>query len=489
MFIFQDDAFYYLTLAQNFVKFHFWTFDFGQTVTSGFHLLHAYILALLYWILKPDKDQFINASLVLTYGVWVTAFLLTWGSAVRKKNTELLACLSLLLGTGLFYYNTISIMEWAYPVLFGGIYLYLFNRILDHPVESVWVGTLIFLTSLLGSLARSDFGVLPFAVFLVTSFMYWRGWQMRTAILGLAGSVAGILFMFIHNYLFTGNLLQTSARIKAYWRAAESQFHQVSLVNLEPFLIIPTRPERVSLVQNLIYVAYLVILLAAIFPLARRLARLSIIKISRIEITLFSAAILTLIGHSWLETFNGGYQPWYSSTLIPPGVLAATCIFKFFNRIMPPTVFKKALAIGCCLVGLIFAQPIIMNHPWTSPWPHQIYMYQAGRQLSEHPLPAAVGAWNSGILGYFQGGTIINLDGLMNEDIYKFLRENRIPVYIDQKEIRYLVDFSYTFEEKKKRIIGGYDDQDFLARLETVETFGFSPGILRKLFFVSSSSI
>src|SRR5512147_1206963 len=43
-----DDGYYYLALARNFVRFGQWTFDGGNSLTSGFHLLQGYMLALGY---------------------------------------------------------------------------------------------------------------------------------------------------------------------------------------------------------------------------------------------------------------------------------------------------------------------------------------------------------------------------------------------------------------------------------------------------------
>src|SRR5512147_2987135 len=61
-----DDAYYYLSLARNFVNYHTWTFDSGVSRTSGFHPMLAYILVLLYALLQPGTDGFVRIGLLVS---------------------------------------------------------------------------------------------------------------------------------------------------------------------------------------------------------------------------------------------------------------------------------------------------------------------------------------------------------------------------------------------------------------------------------------
>ncbi|MBK8822554.1 MAG: hypothetical protein IPN58_08060 [Anaerolineales bacterium] len=61
-----------------------------------------------------------------------------------------------------------------------------------------------------------------------------------------------------------------------------------------------------------------------------------------------------------------------------------------------------------------------------------------------------------------RGGHIINLDGLVNNDIYPYAIKNELPVYLRKKDIGYVIDFEPMFTLYTKR--GGYDDPDFSTK-------------------------
>ncbi|HLO15977.1 MAG TPA: hypothetical protein VK206_14185 [Anaerolineales bacterium] len=42
-------------------------------------------------------------------------------------------------------------------------------------------------------------------------------------------------------------------------------------------------------------------------------------------------------------------------------------------------------------------------------------MLEARKYLHNHSLDGRIGAWHPGIIGDYQGGTVINFDGLVNE--------------------------------------------------------------------------
>ncbi|MFZ0544241.1 MAG: hypothetical protein WAM60_02300, partial [Candidatus Promineifilaceae bacterium] len=60
-----DDGFYYLTLARNFASSGMWSFDSGVSVTSGFHLLFAYILSGIYSAVHPDTNGFVVSGVLV----------------------------------------------------------------------------------------------------------------------------------------------------------------------------------------------------------------------------------------------------------------------------------------------------------------------------------------------------------------------------------------------------------------------------------------
>ncbi len=55
------------------------------------------------------------------------------------------------------------------------------------------------------------------------------------------------------------------------------------------------------------------------------------------------------------------------------------------------------------------------------------------------PATARVGAFQSGVIGYFDGN-VVNLDGKMNRDALAAIETGTLPAYLDRSDIGYLVD-------------------------------------------------
>ena len=54
---------------------------------------------------------------------------------------------------------------------------------------------------------------------------------------------------------------------------------------------------------------------------------------------------------------------------------------------------------------------------------------------------ARVGSWNAGVFGYyFRNGIVVGLDGLVNNDVYPYIRDRSVSKYCNQNRIRYFVD-------------------------------------------------
>jgi hypothetical protein len=213
-----DDAFYYLQLAKNFPRFLTWTFDAGVSVTSGFHLVNAYALSALYTLLPLDTNTFINIGLVWSSGLTLAVLLLAWTIGWRKKSALYFLILLWLTGTKNFTFNSVSITEWAIVVLTGMLYALALRKYWNDTRPRVLF--LLFVLGIFGSLARSDFGLFPFGLF-AASAMLAAFTRQRIALaqlmIGLAGAGFGVAIVFLHNHFFTGEWVQSSALMKAYW--------------------------------------------------------------------------------------------------------------------------------------------------------------------------------------------------------------------------------------------------------------------------------
>ena len=70
-------------------------------------------------------------------------------------------------------------------------------------------------------------------------------------------------------------------------------------------------------------------------------------------------------------------------------------------------------------------------------------MLGAARWVALHvPPEVRVGAWNAGIYSWYSGHTVINLDGLINDEIAPWIRSGEPMVgYLDRRGIDVVVDY------------------------------------------------
>ena len=76
------------------------------------------------------------------------------------------------------------------------------------------------------------------------------------------------------------------------------------------------------------------------------------------------------------------------------------------------------------------------------------------------PPNAKVGAFQSGCVSYWLENTVINLDGVMNEDAYLHLKNKTMDVYLKDQQIDYLVEEVVLFEMWDK-YLGGQLSRDY----------------------------
>ena len=98
-------------------------------------------------------------------------------------------------------------------------------------------------------------------------------------------------------------------------------------------------------------------------------------------------------------------------------------------------------------------------------------MLQAGEYLKQTSLNGKVGAWNAGIINYYEGGHVVNIDGLVNNDIYMYAINNTLPSYLSSKDIKYIIDFKNMLDYEGYRLRSGYNDLEFLENLKPIMVF------------------
>jgi hypothetical protein len=63
----------------------------------------------------------------------------------------------------------------------------------------------------------------------------------------------------------------------------------------------------------------------------------------------------------------------------------------------------------------------------------------------------------------------VNIDGLTNDEVLQFIKNNQLLDYLKIKNIDYIVDYKEMIENKHLRILGGYDDERVFRCLTAIK--------------------
>lgn len=440
-----DDAFYYLGLGRGFATTGRWSLDGGLSTSSGFHLIQGYISAACWSVfheLGHDAPVIALVSLSLCFTVSSIVFLSR--ELARVFGNSALAGPALVFLTPNALVCSASGMEWSLTVSA----LALVARIAATP-EPAPVGLAVF-TGCMAVLCRSDAVAWVAALVVAGTLALGReGFSSRLCLLG--GAILGASIVAGHTHAITGEWIQDSALAKLHWGTLKG-WDLVGALSL----LSRTMPVRDVFVE-VAPVAYLGLAISAAFvgrrstPPAR---------------ALLWGASATMLAAIVVDARNSdGLQSWYTSAVAGSvatalgGVCASVVSGRARHRRPAALV---ALVVVAALANLRSARRL--------PWPNQLAMLDAAQTLrdTESWEQTRIGAWNSGILAYYSGREVVNLDGLANHDALVASRDNRLLEYLCTVGIRHVVDFRAMLDRAELRRRGGYDARAVLASFREV---------------------
>lgn len=479
-----DDAYYYLSLAKNFTNSGIWSIDSGNSIASGFHPLWAYVLVLVNIFTNPSTEGFILEGLLISSALAVGTALLAWRYGVKNKDLIFMLTLSIIISSKNFSLNSVSIVEWSLLILLSCLYWLNFYIYTDR--DDILP---IFILGLLGNIARSDFGITSLSIFLATYSLrnYHKNLRwLKRSWAGLLGSTTGLIAVVLHNFFFTGNFLQSSAKMKLFW----AQFvHTGERGFLLPLKIVglerDAAPDRIiAIITSIFFYIFFVILCGTIASLIKR-KRIQEIYFSICtkddffrskDFILVLSSLLSTIGYLGFYFINGEVQTWYTANLVISVFIILYTIGKVINIL--DINFNKYLLLLyssfifiAVVISTSLLNPFNFQNSGIAPWPHQQFMLAAGEFLAQNPLDGKVGSWNAGIINYYEGGHVINIDGLVNDDIYLYAKRNSLYEYLLTRRITYIIDFRMMITSPAYRQRGGYDDVNFIYSLVPLRVF------------------
>ncbi|MCI0330560.1 MAG: glycosyltransferase family 39 protein [candidate division Zixibacteria bacterium] len=412
-----DDAYYYFTIARNLGNHGMLSAD-GITLTNGFHPLWLFLITPIFSLF--GSYHWFSIHLVLT----VSALFDTAAGFLIYRTLEKLGKPGLgLWGAAFFWLHPFGILhsmnglETALNSFFLALLAYLSFGATSQWLARGWpvLGTVIGLALL----ARTD-NIFP--VLALLAYLFWRERSVQTILKVAAPAVLLVAPWLVYNLISFGTVVQTSG--SAYpWH-----YHQLYLNSyktyfsptLLPYLL---RQSLYSFAESAFHYGNWVLTIIIAVVLAFRLKSWP----ARYRPLLWTLAggALFLGVHLFVRW---SMRPWY-----PQAVFVLTL----------PVVLLALESVRRYWVGFVVVASLALSGWWVWKWPFRIAdRSKVMLKMIEERTPAAdrVGVFNSGYLQYFTDKKVINLDGLVNNEVLRYYQERKGWEYFRFRNIRWLVD-------------------------------------------------
>ena len=445
-----DDFFYYLVLARNAAAGLGPTFD-GLDITNGFHPLYLGMLIPLAKIPIQDTAFLIKAGLVI-----LLFFHNATGLVIGYKTWQIsrgaygwLAALMWLLNPWALIITLYGV-EVPIAVFLWAVIIYLLQtaRQRDVPLD---LGRAFMLGLLLGLtiLARTD-GLMLLGAILVTEFFRaLKRPKQRTDIVISLITVSIVVFLttlpwWWWNLQHFGTISQVSG--KAVFLGAHGfNWYQPD------FIATKTLAASFAYFARAITYGLLPLLVLGFTFWKRKYADKPSPAFGfrslwgELDFAFLAIVLLAL----WYAGWQWHIQNWYLlSTVLVATIIVAIIVVKL-DQLQTRLDIQQVAGV-VFLVSLVSMLGIFSRGD--TGFPRQANGYYLARWLNQHTeADAVIGAWNSGIIGYFTDRTVVNLDGVVNNSIYEYRIQHRaegvgqLMPYIRDRQITYLTDYEYIY--------------------------------------------
>lgn len=436
-----DDAYYYFCVARNLATGHGLSAD-GLTPTTGVHALYALLLAGLYKLGLSGPDAFVRQIIACNFALhWATAGVLAlaarrlWGpTAAVWAMVFWLANPYALLIAGIGVEGALCAMvvalllaamaSWAATVRDG-----------RASTARHWIGVGGAMAMVVG--ARSD--LLLLAVLVV--FWVWRTdpgpvWRRAAAAAVVAIMAGGVGWAWPeYCYHATGQAWSGSALAKAAWRSARIEESGWGVWLSDSAAVFGRWCLGVLLKAPAL--KYLLPVAPALWAAARlrgRSADGSFLHLLWVGPIVLGVAYATLLDRT---------RTWYYAPAIVMMTLLAAGLSSWLVRAGLVGAAAKVRRLLPLVLVLVAAEGIayLGTKAVRGRSRHQEKAVEMAAWLQANvPPDARIGDWDSGLRSFYSGRTVINLDGLANNEILDVLQGRRtMPQYLDERNIEYLV--------------------------------------------------
>ena len=439
-----DDAYYYFTIARNIVTGHGVSFD-GLVPTNGFHPLYLVLLVPIFALTHNAVELAVHLSLSLlaVFNVLTVLPMYRVLKHVLDDEVALVASIAWLFNPWVVAITMLGVESALYVLLLAWTVERYVRWRMDRTErrQLIVVGILAGLTVL----ARSDAVFLLAAISVDGIILSWNKTLVRDMVAW--GIPCGIIIMpwFGWNMLTLGTIVQTSGTAILY----RGQSAYVPYSN--PLEIIFINSFAFMLFQGILF---LVAVLASSIVLWRH--RISPTRHGQAGLRPLSfLGVYACLWFCFYVWYFRHFQLWYFLPILFIATLGIGYLYAYWKT------FQAQLSRLLLPPTLIFFLVTFTLSGWF--WYANdigLYLAQANgyiiaRWVSENTEPQArVGAWNSGVIGYFSTRTVVNLDGVVNNELYQYVSNRHgtfslkdLRDYVRQKQITYITDYESLCDE------------------------------------------
>ncbi len=473
-----DDAFYYFDIARSIVAGHGSTFN-GIDPTNGFHPLWLLVLLPIFKFFYTTAADITPIRIVLLLAVVLNTMtaLFVLRILARFSKSRWVRSLGMIVWmlNPFLLYETLNGLETALALCVFSIFVLLALRNEEGSSNSYW------LTGLVGGfmvLARIDM------VFYLAAYGAWllfrKGWrewkhELRTAFTAGCFAAIPIVPWFVWNVLNFHMLLTGAAGMESMVNhQLIIQDHGPSFLQLLKAVVYNTQYSLNGLFQltGMLSIAFAAIGAAVTLVMVRMIIVPKRIAEFTITHYLFLGFLVLFIADASIRwTVRSWYFVSFEIFLAILFVVVADTIFRHITH-------KRLWA--CIIVGLmLFSFYVDWSKNIREQFASQSQMYAAAQWESANlPAGSSIGVFNAGIQEYFSSRIIVDLDGLVNNNVFGAMQRRSLWQYIKSDKITYIADFDQYITYRYKSFFGIPDP---FANLALIYNIGDATTTMRSI--------
>jgi 4-amino-4-deoxy-L-arabinose transferase-like glycosyltransferase len=483
-----DDAFYYFQIARHIVAGNGSTFD-GVYMTNGYHPLWMSLL-LPFAAFFASPLAFLKAGLAAAIACNLICAVLLYRLVRRTTGIGWLA----VAGSAAYFLNSQAILssldglETSVSSLLFIVLLYLtlsgrmFRGDLVHLARYGIILGLLFLS-------RTDNVFYLAAFFLVALFQIPQQHRLSRSAVLLGGVALIVSPWLLWNMFDFGAIVQSSGFAYPYLQhvAYLNEGHttwQMWLWSLTYFVLYLLMWFNVHL--GFPFVFFQTTLTFSLLVIARRRnerdpqTRLAVWTI----LALWVAGILLVFVHTFVRWYP---RVWYFDQLIVLSAFTFCLAFAFLDlkrklvllvrsierRLPDRAVWRKTVGAIAVIAGAASIAFLVFTSAIQPPYPHQIEMLDAAEWLHENlGKGESAAAFNAGIMAFFSGRRVVNLDGVVNNAAYAAILNVDLARLLYDSSARYYLDFDPVMLQLYAPFFGGMRNRVKMVAVREIDRPG-----------------